>query len=250
MALTLKQWTELPNAGDVFSARVTAHLTGLQVEIAGEAPCRRPNLIGAGSILHWADKRSTVWGAGFADERGRPRQRPHRVLAVRGTWTARRLAQLGLPSPTALGDPGVFAPDVFPSSEPRSGLGIVPHYADREEPWVQRMAAAGVVVIDPLSPLETYMGQLGACERIASSSLHGLIFAHAYGIPAAWVKLSDRLAGGGFKFSDYLASAGLSPAPRLDGGCGLADIEACCELPSQPIDKEALREVLLSAIPV
>jgi hypothetical protein len=43
---------------------------------------------------------------------------------------------------------------------------------------------------------------------IVSSSLHGLIIAHAYGREAAWLKFSDRPLGDDFKFRDYWASIG------------------------------------------
>jgi pyruvyltransferase len=60
-------------------------------------------------------------------------------------------------------------------------------------------------VISPQQPLEDYLCALLSCRIIVSSSLHGLIFAHAYGLPAIWIKLSDRLVGGEFKFHDHYA---------------------------------------------
>jgi pyruvyltransferase len=50
-----------------------------------------------------------------------------------------------------------------------------------------------------------------SCERIVSSSLHGLVIADAYGIPNAWLNSDggaggSRPGGGEFKFYDYFAS--------------------------------------------
>jgi pyruvyltransferase len=237
--LTVKQWANRPNAGDAFGAVVIAHLTGRNVEVANEEPLDRPHLVGIGSILHWADRWSTVWGTGLLHG-GVPVASPRRIAAVRGPLTAARLRELGLATPDTLGDPGVFAPDVFPTASSRQGIGIVPHYVDLESDWVGAMRAAGAVLVDPLAPLPEYMAALSGCEAIASSSLHGIIFAHAYGIPAVHVQLSDRVLGEGFKFDDYRASIGNADDPTLDTTADLQTIKASCSLPERPLDSVAL----------
>lgn len=42
-----------------------------------------------------------------------------------------------------------------------------------------------------------------SCKCILSSSLHGLIFADALGIPNRRIVLSDEIIGGDLKFDDY-----------------------------------------------
>jgi len=50
---------------------------------------------------------------------------------------------------------------------------------------------------------------------VISSSLHGLIIAHAYNIPAIWVRLGNRLYGDNIKFRDYLLSVGIEPYDEI-----------------------------------
>ncbi|WP_156383835.1 hypothetical protein [Methylobacterium sp. Leaf456] len=73
-----------------------------------------------------------------------------------------------------------------------------------------------------------------SCRRILSSSLHGLILAHAYGIPATWLKISDRPLGDDFKFRDYWASIGRDDVSPVEArGGALIDPEAGVSTPGE-----------------
>ena len=246
--IILKQFTKLPNAGDVASRYVVSRLLGRRVSIAGEAALTRPNLIGAGSILHWSDRKSIVWGTGLISESTKLRSAPARIVAVRGHLTRQRLAEQGIHCPGLVGDPGSLISDLFAVDRPPQGVGIVPHYVDRDAPFVAECLERGAVLIDPFSPLETYLTAIASCEVIVSSSLHGIVFAHAYGRPAVWVTLSSGVIGGRFKFLDYWSSVGFSPGevPNLSGNDPFQRILDEARLPRAEIDKEALRAALLS----
>lgn len=58
-------------------------------------------------------------------------------------------------------------------------------------------------------PPEKFFNDLFNCGYIASSSLHGLIFADSFQIPNMWFKIYDKLAGGDFKFNDYYSTTDL-----------------------------------------
>ena len=90
---------------------------------------------------------------------------------------------------------------------PKHEVGIVPHYVDYKhvEP------VAGVPIIDVRMNWQKTIDYITNCETIVSSCLHGIIIAEAYGIPAVWVKVTDKVIGGSFKFDDYYLSTGRKP---------------------------------------
>ena len=60
------------------------------------------------------------------------------------------------------------------------------------------------------------MQQVNKYDSIISSSLHGIIVAHSYGIPAGWWKPSNKVTGDGSKFEDYAQSVGITLKPESD----------------------------------
>jgi len=225
-------------------------LTGATVHTVGEARCDAPNLIAAGSIAHWADADSVLWGCGLINDWIASPEPPRHVLALRGRLTRDILARRGVACGHVLGDPALLLPEFYPAS-PRSGaVGIVPHYVDRGSEFVGRCAAEGLRILDVADSVETFIATLTGCERVLSSSLHGIIIAHAYGIPAAWVEISGAVHGDGFKFFDYYSSAGIPRAAvarlRPDRE-SLAVMASACSVPHDLPDRTVLREVLVAA---
>ena len=95
--------------------------------------------------------------------------------------------------------------------------------------------------------IEAFLDEMLSCEAIVSTSLHGLIIANAYGVPArlATFKDSDRqIHGDGMKFEDYFLSIGRINVEALDLneiGHLQADIaSACTDNPAYGIDLDAL----------
>ena len=54
--------------------------------------------------------------------------------------------------------------------------------------------------------IENLADEIVSCDIILSSSLHGIIFAHSYGIPAYHVQFKDFFNNGNYKFNDYYSS--------------------------------------------
>jgi pyruvyltransferase len=206
-------WRGLPNIGDRISPLIVEGLTGRAVEWV-DKPIQG-KLLAVGSILHLAARRGdTIWGAGLMAADAPIGDRLElKVLAVRGPLTRARLLADGYDCPAVYGDPSVLLPKVIArdATEVTHSLGVIPHYVDKS-----RVAAndPGVLVMDVQAEPESFLKALWSCERVVSSALHGIIMAEAYGIAADWVRLSDEVAGGNFKFRDYYEGTGRAcPAP-------------------------------------
>ena len=193
------------NFGDCIAPLI---LKGMGVkEVFYCRPEEKRHLLSIGSILQFATPLSTVWGSGLIKP-NLIHQKPDKVLAVRGPLTHENLRVLGIFSPLIVGDPAILLPDIYPiSSSSTYKYGLIPHYSDINHPWVKKCRERDDVKFIDVEgePLSTLKGIL-SCEHILSSSLHGIIVAEAYGLRASWIKLSNKLFGGDFKFQDYFFS--------------------------------------------
>ena len=64
--------------------------------------------------------------------------------------------------------------------------------------------------------IENVIDEILACEYIISSSLHGIIVANVYQIPAIWLRYSDKLSGDDIKFYDYFSSVNCLNASYIE----------------------------------
>ena len=164
-----------------------------------------------GSILDGCyGKKLEIWGSGFISETGHIQVMPHRVYSVRGPLTRQKLLDQGIDCPAVYGDPALLISKYYhPIVEKKYKYGIVPHYVDEANPSIQSFRSRDDVLLISMSNYHDWHeipDAICSCEMIISSSLHGLIVSDSYGIPNRWVRFSDKLDGGNFKFHDYFQS--------------------------------------------
>ena len=70
------------------------------------------------------------------------------------------------------------------------------------------------------SNIEFFIDEIVSSKYILSTSLHGLIIAHAYGIPALWIK-KGHIGSSEFKFHDYFSSVNI---PLYEGFTNIEEI--------------------------
>jgi len=239
-------WDGHPNFGDELTPWLLPNYGVLPIHRVAS----RARLAGVGSILEFLppDWDGVVWGSGLMH--GEPHRLANaRVLAVRGHLT-RNL--IGAPDDAALGDPGLLVRRVQPRLPRAWDVAIVPHGHHRNHvPFLAlaNTAQLRVRVVNVHQPAARVVREIAASGLVITTSLHGLVTADAYGIPAVWTTLEPPLGGGVFKFRDYesvvtpdstrfvpfapgvgldelIASAASAPRETIDAACDALEAAA------------------------
>lgn len=231
-----------PNFGDALTPWLIHRLSGHYPRFTQPQAPQAKYLV-CGSIAAFAGPACTVWGSGLM-WRDDPISPAARFLAVRGPRTRARALACGADCPEAYGDPALLLPRLIaPCARPHGQPGFVPHFADRAHLDLGWAESQGLRLIDIQQGVEAVIDAITACGWIISSSLHGLIVAHAYGVPAVWASLRPLPSGDGSKFADHFEALGASvPAPYALRQHERIDLERLRQLAWCPasIDTEAL----------
>ncbi len=229
------------NWGDDINVSFFAESTGKRVlvlpgtRLARLLPLKTFVLIG--SVLHSAPtKNSIVWGAGLINDKCgfRLSSVPAKILAVRGPLSREWLLAQGAECPPVFGDPALLLPRFYtPKKLSRSRVGLIPHHADLETKNANvtrllREPGVRLIRVQGYENWRDFIDEICASDFVISASLHGLIIAEAYGVPALWVEFSEHVPGWDFKFRDFYASVGKA------------------EMRSVPVTKETTLDSLLA----
>lgn len=195
----------LNNFGDLLGPLVVAAVRrNLGLDDEAREPGRR--LLSVGSILKLAQPGDVVWGSGVNGKSlAIGAQESLDVRAVRGPRTRAALLAAGVPTPEVFGDPGLLVPLVWPRESTRVRT------QDRAVVWVPNFRETAVhvppdvVVVDPLSPIRDVVRTIANAALVLASSLHGVVVAEAYGVPARLVRSRVEPS---FKYDDYYEATG------------------------------------------
>lgn len=206
------------NWGDNFTNYLLRKIYGLELTFfePSDADPRTADVFGIGSVLEYVPDgfKGHVLGSGFMFDESRRDFRSACVHILRGKLTRMRCA---IDQEPVLGDLGLLA-DLFVSADvPKEyEYGIIPHYVDRDDADVVRWSRFDeALVIDIRCGIRNVLKQTASCKRVVSSSLHGLVVADALNVPNQWVRFSEKVNGGRFKFLDYYSVFDEDPVPAI-----------------------------------
>lgn len=204
-----------------FGDRLAPVIVSLMLERDGIPASRSParRLLTVGSILHLAEPGDVVWGTG---RNGRIPEVDHTVdaldiRAVRGPRTREWLVERGVACPEVFGDPALLLPVLRPdlvelSEQPRRYVTFVSHIDDPPH-----RVPRGVKVLSPRDDVERILRMIVRSELVIATSLHPVIVAEAFGVPARSIVNRTEPE---FKFADHFLSTG---RPQYTRASSIAD---------------------------
>jgi pyruvyltransferase len=228
------------NFGDHLSAIIVSRLLSYFNHVLDEAVAQPARLLAVGSILHFARDGDTIWGSGV---NGKVQVSEHRfrkldVRAVRGPITREFLMKRGVSVPEIYGDPALLLPRLFPGRFRASGLRpyvVVPNIHDLTS--LSRESN----IVSPLLAWNTCVERILEASLVISSSLHGIVIAEAFGIPARYLRITETEHM--LKYQDYALGTGrkeIEPAHSIAEALEMGGMQA-------PIFNE---DALLGAFPI
>lgn len=206
------------NFGDHLAKIIVGKLLAEHGHMLEEETSAHRRLLAIGSILHFADDGDVVWGSGI---NGKVDLAAHQfknldVRAVRGKLTRDFLVQRGIAVPDVYGDPALLLPHLFPGcfvKNIQTEYVVVPNLHDLLLTQKSNMQH----IVSPLWSWNRCVEQILKGELVIASSLHGLIIAEAYGVPARYLRLSEEESI--FKYNDYMSGTGraeITPAFSIE----------------------------------
>lgn len=188
--VNLDYWLESDNLGDTLTPVIVNHLLAKRNVTLSKKVHGIKHLFAVGSVITAGIQDGTVWGSGILNARlgYRLHGRKLDIRSVRGPFTRTYLADYGFETPPVYGDPAIFMPEIYTPSEKiekKYKYGVVMH-KDQVIPVEHR---DDLIVIDICTAdYKDFVQKLLSCEKIISSSLHGIILAESYGVQAVLLK--------------------------------------------------------------
>lgn len=200
----------IENIGDFLSIVVCNYLLNKKGLSFNTEIDEKKHLYSIGSIIQGGAQNATIWGSGIKNGEEdisilMKKTRKLDIRLVRGPKTREVLIKSGYDCPKKYGDPALIMPLIYtPKEKEKKEYIVVLHHATERN--------IDNNCITPLNDnYQDFIDIIYNSKLVISSSLHGIILAEAYGIPA--ILLTDKVTRNLFKYDDYYQSTGRKNYP-------------------------------------
>lgn len=159
------------------------------------------------------------------------------IRAVRGPLTKKSLESVGYTVPDVFGDPAILLPLFYqPREIEKRDYIVIPH-------WKKMENYNNYPVLSPIThDWKNFIDVIASTKLVISASLHGIIIAETYGVPA--IMLGDTEHSDIFKYIDYYKSTGRDSFPIAKN----IEEALSMNLPAIP-NHQLMRDSLLKSFP-
>ncbi|MEN1968870.1 polysaccharide pyruvyl transferase family protein [Lentibacillus sp. N15] len=239
---SMKRKDGTENLGDWLSTVIYENMLRMNNIKPDQKVKHTKHIYSVGSILGFGYHNATIWGSGLLSDQhtGRLRNVSLDVRSVRGPETRRVLIDKGFKCPNVYGDPAILLPFFYKPNYKQKNrkYSIILHYSSLYKDEVSKDESLNILTKDYKSFIDTIVQS----EVVISSSLHGIILAEAYGVPA--ILLNDRKSFDLFKYKDYYYSTN-----RTTFNVANTIEEALVLEPNQLPNLKKLQEGVIKAFP-
>lgn len=236
--VNVNYWDGADNLGDIISPVIVGYVAKQKGIDMRKRIDNTKHLYAVGSVLTAGCQDCTVWGSGILNFKiiYRLKGRKFDIRAVRGPITRMILMEHGHHVPEVYGDPAILMPKIYnPEVEKKHKVSVITHMNEETE------IPKGCNRISILTrDYRGFVEEIKASELVVSSSLHGIIFAEAYGVPAVLLRPNSD----GLKYFDYYYGTGRYSFPVAD-----SVKQALTMIPASIPDFSEMQKNLLDAFP-
>ena len=237
------------NLGDSLGFVITQYMLSQKDLSIDMEVKKRKHFNCVGSNVFSSFQHATVWGGGALCD---PASKKHHFLfrypfskldfrAVRGPLTRNLVMKYGHKCPEVYGDPAILMPLIYqPHIEIQHDVLVIPQYVTEVE-FRENHPDLFVVSMNT-DDYQYVIDAIASSKKVISSSLHGIILAEAYGVPAVFFRgLKNKID---FKYLDYYYSTN-----RYDVKIADSFEEASSMEPLPLPDLKPLQEGLINTFP-
>lgn len=196
------------NFGDALSLEIVRRIIGYYPRYPQK---EERKLLALGSIMSFASDNDVIWGTGVNGNYVSNENNKFKTLdvrAVRGPLTRQFLLSRNIDCPEIFGDPALLMPLLFSEFKATFSTDyvIIPHIS--EIPIITKLNEFKKYpnIVLPTEDWKIVVAKILESKFVISSSLHGIIVAEAYGIPARYLRLTNNEHL--FKYEDYYRGTG------------------------------------------
>lgn len=206
--ITLEWWDATDNLGDSL-APIIFNWMLQRKRINNKDVKSTRHLMTVGSLLGASNFDAIVWGSGLMNAKNTvglvkySKYIKYDIRAVRGPITREMLIQIGYDCPSVYGDPAILMPLIYnpKNIEKCYTCSVILHHLSS----IEENSNYNFINIKT-TDYKKFINEIISSKLVISSSLHGIILAEAYGVPAIFlnVGVSDQSA----KYLDWYYSTG------------------------------------------